>query len=363
MSNDTTKTGVSDDNAGTTIEKLNAGKPKLERDEDISSIADNARKAREKEREEMDIPGDIKSKLESNELEDDEINIDGPDEKKPDDQKRDEDLAAKKPTEPATEAAETVLVKVNGIEKRVLKADVDAEGGITAYQKARAADEKMRQAADIRRQNEERERILAERELAIAQQEQALLNKDENSSKQPSTDAASISERAQALTEKMYSGDEKIAAQAVQELMDLQKGNTHEYDPDAVSDQISERVHREIDRIQAVADFKSEHKEIDSNPEYRKYADQATIHIAKEHQDWTPRQVIMEAGEQARLKFADQLRENDAADEDEARLNNKRATDNVRGADAKVSGKPKQKALTQSQIIEQIRSGRSHSDA
>jgi len=350
-SDHTTKNGVSDDNELTSIDKLNAGKPVSERDSDLNDIAANARKAREKEHSELDIPGEIKTVLEGGD----------PDLEGKPKSKAEPDKEKPKPKEPAE--VEMVLVKVNGVEKRVPKADVDAEGGVVAYQKSRSADEKMRQAAEIRKQNELKERELAQRELAISQQSEASLNKDKNPSAKPSTDAPGISAEAKALKDKMYSGDEDQAAEAIDTILKrTESSSTPKIDTNAVVSQATAQVQLEIERKQAVADFKSEYSEIDSNPEYRKYADQATLLIRAENPNWTPRQIIMEAGEQARLKFADQIREKSAAAEDEQRLNNKRTTDNVKGADAKVQPKPAEKPLTQSQIIAQMQSGRSHSN-
>jgi len=348
MSKDTTNNGVSDDNDQTSIDKLNASKPSSEREDSMSEIAANARKAREVEHSEMDITNDIKNALEGGgpDLEDDGGKPD-PDEKP-------------KPVKPDT--VEMVLVKINGSERRVPKVDVDEEGGIIAYQKSRSADEKMRQNAAEKKALEERERLIAERELAISTKEQASLS-NENINQKPSKDVSGVSAEARALKDKMYSGNEDVAAEAIQELLDAQRKGSTQVDTQTVINQVTAQVQRENDRLQAVRDFKSEYSEIDSNPEYRKYADQATLRIHADNPDWTPRQVIMEAGEQARLKFADQIREMNAADEDNDRLDRKRATDNVKGADAKVQSKPPQKAKTQSQIIEEMKAGRSHSNA
>lgn len=62
---------------------------------------------------------------------------------------------------------ELVEVKVNGQVEKVAKADVDAAGGVAAYQKAKAADRRLADAAERQRQVEESEARLRARAKAL----------------------------------------------------------------------------------------------------------------------------------------------------------------------------------------------------
>lgn len=338
--NDTTVTGVSEGE----IDQLNAGKPQSPREAMLAEIAKNAKKARAMEEEgAIDVLGE-RNRIAA-----------GDDE--PDAGKKTDDPPPEDP--PVTE--EKVLVKINGVERLAPKAEVDAEGGIVAYQKARSADEKFRQAAILSKQNEERERALAQRELAISQKEQALSKEGKDSVAKPSTpDAPRVSEDAKRIKDKMYSGDEEQTAEAIQAILDASKGNATQLDPQKVAAEASVLAAREVERQLAVNEFKTKYKAIEENPEYRKYAGQITLQLFKDHPDWGPRQIIMEAGEQAMLKYGDEIREKAAKTEDDERINRKRATDNVTGADAKVTPKPAPKPKTPSEIVAALQSGRSH---
>lgn len=358
MAKDTTKTGVSDDQ-----------ETKVDRDNDINDIVANRKQAREMEEAGVDMNNPMEVTLAKQKI------ADGKDPdpnagKSDPDEVGDPDLEAQKNEDELDKTKnERVLVKINGMEKMALKSEVDAEGGVVAYQKNRSADEKMRQAADMRKQNEHDAAILKQKELDLAKQEEALLNKQNNTDQLSDKDASPVSEEAKALRKKMYSGDEDKTDEAIQVLLDAgkqpatQKVDAQPVDTQAIVDEAVARVQWQNDLKSATAMFASEYSDINNNPEYREYADQATLQIKAENPSWTPTQIIREAGEQSRLKFADPLRENDRKVEDENRLNNKRATDNVKSADAKVQKKPEKRAKTQSEIVQDMQKNRSHSPA
>mgnify|MGYP006921593926 CR=1 FL=1 len=363
---DTTKPGVSD-------ESQNNDENKTDREETLDSIAENAKKTRMMEEAGVDINNPMEvnlalEKIANGEDPDPNAGLKDPYEDEEEDLStipadEDEELVP-------VEEPEMITVKINGVEKDVLKSDVDAEGGVRAYQKNRSADEKMRQAAEERKRIEAKEREIAQREINIAQREQAL---NKNTSSEPSTDVPSISEEARLLTEKMYSGDEEQTAEAVQTILErASTSTTPQLDTETIVNQTAAQVQWQNEVNSAKAKFASEFSDIDSNPEYRDYADQATVRIMAENPHWTPTQIITEAGEQARLKFRKELaekaeadaeskREREEAEENESRLNNKRATDNVKGTDAKPAKKPVQKARTPSDIVKNMQQNRSHS--
>lgn len=348
---DTTKNGVSD------AKDSAADYTKIERDNDVNDIVANAKKARELEASGVDMTNPMEVNLAMEKIEKGEDP--NPNAGKKDPGEIEGGDQSNLEAHDNSDDQEMVMVKINGVEKRVLKSEVDAEGGVMAYQKVRSADEKMRQAAAATKQVKEREANVAKRELAFSQQEQANLNK-ENSTSQSSEDAGPVSAEAKALKDKMYSGDEDQAASAIQTILDVSKGTTQKVDTETLVNQTAAQVQWQNDLSSAKQMFSSEFKDINSNPEYRKYADQATLRIKAENPNWTPTQIIREAGEQSRLKFRDQIRETDAQAETDKRLDNKRATDNVRGNDAKVAKKPAKKALSPSEIVKGLQANRSH---
>ncbi|MES0327080.1 MAG: hypothetical protein ABUK13_02705 [Gammaproteobacteria bacterium] len=351
---DTTKKGVSDDNNDKSASDYIEEQGDLDRTNDVNDIVANAKKAREMEAAGVDMSNPMEVRLAKEKM--DKGEHPDPNAGKLDEEGGDDNLDAHEELDKSE--PEMVVVKINGVERKVPQADVDAEGGVIAYQKARSADEKMRQNAEDKKQLEIREAQIAQRELAIATQEQAQLKK-ENKSGKPSTDASQPSAEAIALGEKMYSGDQDQANEAVDTILERSKPSTP-VDTETIVNQTVAKVQWQNDVNSAKQYFATEYSDIDSNPEYRGYADQATKRIMAENPNWTPQQVVTEAGEQARLKFRDQLRENVKADEDENRMNNKRTTDNVRGNDATVQKKPEQKAKTQKQIIADMQKNRSH---
>ena len=351
---DTTKKGVSDDNNDKKASDFIEEQGNLDRQDDVNDIVANARKAREMEAAGVDMNNPMEVSLAKEKMAKGEDP--NPNAEKLDEEESDPDLDADKDLDKSE--PEMVMVKINGVERKAPQADIDAEGGVVAYQKARSADEKMRQNADDKKQLDARETRIAQRELAIASQEQAQLKKESEPGK-PSKDAGQPSAEAIALKDKMYSGNEDEAAEAIDTILERSKPSTP-VDTETIVNQTAAKVQWQNDVNSAKLHFATEYKDIDSNPEYRGYADQATKRIMAENPNWTPQQVVTEAGEQARLKFRDQLRENVKADEDENRLNNKRTTDNVRGNDATVQKKPEQKAKTQKQIIADMQKNRSH---
>lgn len=354
---DTTKTGVSNDKPA---DDYIADQGALDRDEDVGDIVANAKIARQLEAAGVDMKNPMEVSLAKEKLAKGEDP--NPNAGKPDPGEEDElDPAVNEGDDQDAAGPEMVLAKVNGVEKMVLKADVDAEGGIVAYQKARAADEKMRQAAEIRKEYERKERELAERELAFSQQQGASLNKEQNNTGEPSTDVRQLSKEAIALAGKMYSGDETQAAQAIEEILERVNNSTQSLSREQIIEEAAAKVQWQSDLKSAHAMFASEYSDINNVPEYRSYANQATISIRAEHQDWTPSQIIKAAGEQARLKFGDAIRENGKQAGLDDRVARKRATDNVTGNSAKQPQAAPKKAKSQKEIIADMQKNRSHS--
>lgn len=348
MATDTTETGVSD----------KVKNSMSDRDNTLNDIAENAKSARALEEAGVDMSNPMEVNLAKEKM----ARGEDPNPNAGLDPETGEKIVEDPEEVPADESQdEKITVKINGVEKTVLKSEVDAEGGVTAYQKSRSADERMRRNAEERRILDEREEKLRQKELDIAQQEEALSNN--NNGDQLSKDAGEPSAEAKVLSEKMYSGDEKKTAEAIDTLLERSKASTPTVDTESIVDQAVAQVQWQNDLRSARQSFETEYSEISTNPEYRYYADQATKRIMQDNPDWTPAQILNEAGEQTKIRFRDELRENQDKADTEKRLERKRATDNVSGIDASPAKKPAQKPKTKSEIVADMQAGRSHAQA
>lgn len=157
-------------------------------------------------------------------------------------------VEAPKPDEPVVPVAEPVIemvkVKIDGVESEVPKADVDAEGGITAYQKSKAADNRLEKANKIAAENRQIQAQLAQ---FIQQQVKP---------------AAPTVTDDQFITSKMDTirfGTPEESAAAMREV--IARAN-----PRIDANQITQNVMREVSKNSAAENFKKEFGDIISNP-------------------------------------------------------------------------------------------------
>lgn len=117
------------------------------------------------------------------------------------------------------------MVKVNvlGREFEVPKRDVDADGGLAAYQKNRAADERLRLAS--KREQElaaERKKIEDERKQ-LQEQQRATAGAQStgapSSTQQGDGGTGDVAEEAQKITDSLYSGDRVATKTAIQKIL------------------------------------------------------------------------------------------------------------------------------------------------
>jgi hypothetical protein len=257
---------------------------------------------------------------------------------------------------------EMVTVKVDGVEQQVLKTTVDEAGGISAYQKEQAASRRIAEAGKLKKQAEDQARILAQREADIAKREQLISQREKQiQSQPPKTDAGQtagfvdVDLTDDELAEMLYSGDEKEAAKAIRIMRGRKETATPAFNPQELIAQASQQARWDIEQQQAIADFTREYDDINADPILREYANEMTKVLLKEHPEYGPRRIIMESGERTRERFFrdSPSPKQDTSDNDE-RMKNKRAMDNVKAANATVPKKPEQKPLTKSEIVANI---------
>lgn len=189
------------------------------------------------------------------------------------------------PASPVANADELVTIKVYGEERRVPKSQVDAAGGIAAYQKTVAAAEKAQvNEARARLQTEEQRllRIAANLRNGLDENGQPLAPKPPT----PGVPASAIGKEAlEATVRGLYSGDAEEATAALAALVEqigARQGTSNQVSPEivrAVEAQVLERIEeRETSRTEArdVQEanriFREDFKDIANDPDMMVWA-------------------------------------------------------------------------------------------
>lgn len=116
-----------------------------------------------------------------------------------------------------------VTVTVLGNTFEVPKRDVDAEGGLVAYQKQRAADEQLRLAAKQREENAAQAKRLEEERLKLEEQRRKSAESGSttgSTSTQPGdAGKGDVAVKAQQIVDALYSGDRAATREAIKEIL------------------------------------------------------------------------------------------------------------------------------------------------
>ena len=208
--------------------------------------------------------------------------------------------------EPEPEPDE-VEVKVNGRTRMVPREKVEAAGGIDVYQKRLAAEEGMQTVAD------ERKRLQQERQ-EFQQWQQEQMQKLQTQQQPPPVQGGASARQsppegdskilAQQYREALYDGDDdkadeifaKMAAKGTQQQAAIP-------DPDQIAAQAVERFRKEMQKEQYEKEvakgqqmFEEKFSDIAQDPRLYDMANAETIRLQQEHPDWSPVQIIEEAG-------------------------------------------------------------------
>lgn len=191
--------------------------------------------------------------------------------------------------------------------KRYMRLKVDGEeqefelGHVKATaQKNLAADKRLAAAAARERDIQEKERILSERELALQQVQ----------SKPPELPGASddVESQVDAALSAIYSGDEDQAKKALIGLVaGRQQPTQNAYNPDDIDKRVQQATlaaiaqqERQREIVTAASKFEAEFNDIASDPELWAMADKHTLEIVDSHPEYTPYQIMQEAGNRVR---------------------------------------------------------------
>jgi hypothetical protein len=194
--------------------------------------------------------------------------------------------------------------------KPALKLKVDGKESLVPLDTARAtlqkhsaAEVRLQQAAEQRRANDERAAQLAAKE--------AELNARSVKS-QPSAPAAAddqgLREEAKALVSSLLTDSEDVAAEKLAKVLaKTRQAATPQVSVDEVAAKAAKAVKSEIaadeskrDQAKGYLAFKGQYPEIERNPELFTIADSKTDAISKEHPEWGPSEVMLEAGRQTK---------------------------------------------------------------
>lgn len=191
--------------------------------------------------------------------------------------------------EPVSEP-QSLTVKIDGIEQQI-----PIDQAKATIQKNMAADKRLNDAVLKQQQ-------LQQWEQRLQQQEQQLQHPV--NSPDPSTHGEDTKEKLQAAVDALYDGDTDDAVKALSEVIGR---NTATLTPDQISQQATEQVLKNLQQQkfnEEVAEgnrtFKTEFSDIANDPILHNMADQKTIELMTIHQDWSPTQIIKEAGRQTR---------------------------------------------------------------
>jgi hypothetical protein len=194
--------------------------------------------------------------------------------------------------------------------KPALKLKVDGKESLVPLDTARAtlqkhtaAEVRLQQAAEQRRQNDEYANRLAAKE--------AELNARSVKS-QPSAPAAvddqGLKDEAKALVSSLLTDSEDVAAEKLAKVLaKTRQAATPPVNVEEVAAKAAQAVETRLadrdakkDQAQGYQQFKSQYPDIESNPELFTIADSKTDAISKEHPEWNPSQVMLEAGRQTK---------------------------------------------------------------
>lgn len=210
--------------------------------------------------------------------------------------------AQEPPAKPEPQSAEpgTLTVKVDGIET-----EIPIEQAKSVIQKNLAADKRLNDAALKQKQLNDWEQQLVQREQALQSPPVAPVE----------TPPGDTKELIQTAVDKLYDGNTDEAVDALGKLIEG-RGNTTPVNPEqivqqAVSEMTQQARKQEYQKelTQGQQKFATEFNDIASDPILFNVADDLTLQLIPQHPDWTPTQVIMEAGRQTR-EWANKLRGN-----------------------------------------------------
>ena len=190
--------------------------------------------------------------------------------------------------EPAEEFSGLVDLKVDGEIIQKTAEEVEAAGGINAYQMTLAADKRFKEAAAEKA-------TLATMRADLQRKEQELLQQ-QTEIKEP---VKLSEEKVDELFANIYSGDEEKAKESFMSVMSGLQNQPQHQAPQVVNKQeiVNETVYK-LDQDRGVEQFTKEYHHLDSDPKLRDMVNEATIRIKKATPNKKPSVIIIEAAKE-----------------------------------------------------------------
>ncbi len=298
--------------------------------------------------------------------------------KKYDEARKEEEAGAKKPEvkaeaeveEPSQALKDQIDVVINGKKRKVPREKVDKAGGIVQYQKLVAADEGLRELA------EERKRFQAERNQLEAQRKQlqhmqaqvqqqprvAPPGKDVPPSNDLELDEGLMLERAKKYRDSLYEGKDEDADKIFVESMKSavaaarRQVPTQSIDPREVENRVMQQIEwrmRNTQVAKAQAEFREEFADIASDPQLFKLADAETVTLMEQHPNWTPDEIIREAGSRIRAWNAERAAQSSGGVQAQ-----KRRLSGVYAGTARSKAPTQPKPMSRSEYVAKLRESR-----
>jgi hypothetical protein len=258
---------------------------------------------------------------------------------------------AEEETVPEEELSEEIEVKVNGKTRMVLREKVESAGGLDVYQKRLAAEEGMQQVTNERRQVQAERQQLRDDQQKFHQWQQKQLQKDKSppqggteEKESPPEGGSDVKVMAQKYREALYDGNDDKADEIFAQMAKAQGAQpaTPNVNPDEIANQVLERTRKKMQEDQRTKDvragqklFSEKFNDIAQDPRLFEMTNSETVRVQNENPDWSPQEVIEEAGSRIRSWAEDHhmIRRND-------KLDKKRAINTPRAASGRANSKP-----------------------
>ena len=254
------------------------------------------------------------------------------------------------------EEPELVPLKVSGRTIYRTQQQIDDAGGVAAIQKSIAGDIKLQDAAN-------REKELYQREQEVQQKLRELEQRQQHSEAPEALKEASEDDLRQ-WAEDLTVGDVDKVASTLATVMNRSRSESprQQIDPNAIANQAAEITRQQIAKENALQKFAQEFADINDHQGKRQLANEHTKILMREHPDWTPSQVLTEAGKRTRADLGVTPPKKETADPLTAKRHRKASTvDTIPQATArKVEASTDYKPKTSRQIFEDMEAARSH---
>jgi len=252
------------------------------------------------------------------------------------------------------EADENVELKVDGRIITRPKSEVDREGGPVVMQKKLALETRLDMASRERKQLDFEKAEFAKQKAEIQrirQQQQQARTKQDVSNK------GAITKK---FVESVYSGDEDEALKSFNQIISSltpKEQEQQQVNPDQIAERVERKIAYKTSLNDGVKQLNKQYSHLVSDSRLYNMTNDATERIQREHPQWSPAKIIMEAANEVD-EWVEQFRPNMNLLEE--RDQRKQSIDNVPTAQKKLQGEPGYKKPTAREIFEQVTKGRAN---